>query len=84
MSQERTVYANLSDEQIEARAEFKIDVFDPKWAHRRYGAFVKRRFWVFSWWECVFHDYDLERCTEYLQTLIQLPRRFTRKVATKP
>jgi hypothetical protein len=84
---ERTIYAQLSDEELDQRADYKIDVNYASVSSRywgEYGAFVKRRFLWWSWWACVFADDDLERCTEYLQTLIQLPRRYTRKVVPKP
>lgn len=84
MEKARTVYSQLSDEEIDARAEFKVDVARGTFGESTFGAFVKRRWWVFSWWELVFHDHDLERCVEHLQTIIQLPRRYTRKVLLKP
>jgi len=70
----------LSDEEIDRRAEYKLDLA----SYGYFAAYVKRRFWFFSWWEEAYRDSSLERCTEYLQTLIQLPRRFTRKVVPKP
>lgn len=72
----------LSDEEIDRRADFKVDASNSSWY--LFAACRKVRFLWWSWWQEVFRSNDLERCVEHVQQLAALPRRYSRRVVPKP